>query len=418
MKNWITYLLVLVTYQTVGQSINTLANYDVDTLKAIGTFGEVQYNSRVITNQFARAFFNGEYLSNELKSNTINSLADANIMGLDMNYGLYSSFELNNFSRKKSSHYSIFIGLYDREHIDMNVPGDLFKLVFSGNKQFAGQHLNIGGFEYNEFHYQQFQLGFLKNNRQGEKIGFAVSYLNGQKYLSYSIPELNFFTSEIGDVINTSWDLRYTESDPTKKKFGSINGYGLSSQFFYQYDYGRDSSRTNYFRFEISDLGFINWNDKSYSIQSKDSINYSGYYISNIADIHDTVIRSITVDSLKNRYSYSKTEKVTTYLPANIHLSLQQYHSQKLASTVGLLYRTNANFNPYFYFEEKFQLISQISLSGRIAYGGYGKLALGLRSEIQLNGINITIGTNNLEAAFASKKVGAFSIYGGLQYRF
>ena len=61
--------VILAVNLALGQSAFTLQIYDSDSNKFVtGAYGEIQYNSSAITNQFARTFYQGEYLTKEIRN--------------------------------------------------------------------------------------------------------------------------------------------------------------------------------------------------------------------------------------------------------------------------------------------------------------------------------------------------------------
>ena len=402
----------------LGQTAFTLQIYDSDSNKFVtGAYGEIQYNSSAITNQFAKTFYQGEYLTKEIKEGSINKMGNFNQLGLDANYGAYSSIRLKSFMGRNPYRLNWFIGLYDRTHTDLSVPENLFRLVFEGNKQFAGESIDISGFDFKLFKYQQLQTGLYFDNGLGQKIAFSASYLNGSRYLSYSVPQLSFFTSDIGDQIAMDWDFTYQQTNLENERYLPSNGYGFSTDLMYQFSYNSVENSNNYMKIEINDLGFINWSSTSQSITSSDSLLYEGYHIKNIQEIHDSLIQEISVDSIIDSHTYLKTGKFTTYLPTRISLDIKQQHNEKLAINIGISYRINSNYSPLLFVEEQYNITKNIITSGRLSYGGYTKLSFGMNIRAQFNSIGLFAGTNNIEGLIASKYFGGFSAFGGLNIR-
>ncbi len=334
---------------------------------SVGSIAEIQYNSSSITNQFVNNFYQGNYITTEIKEATSSQLTSGNFLGADANYGLYSSLKLNSFLGRNPYQLNWFIGAYHREHFDANVPQNLFKLIFEGNKQFAGKTVDAGGLSLNFLQYQQLQTGLFYNNGLGQAFAISISYLNGNRHLSYHVNQLDLYTSEIGDELNLNWNLNYQRSNLDSNQFAYPNGYGFSTDLMYLFNYSSNENDNNYVKLEINDLGFINWSQKSTTISTVDSINYTGYHIPDIQNIQDSIL---SVDSLINQYSSAKNGAYTTYLPTQVSMSLRQQHNKKLAMHLGIRYRVNANYKPYLYVEEHYMLKENIELGGRISYGG------------------------------------------------
>ena len=414
----VNFALFVTPILVVGQSTFTLQSYDSDSNTVIsGGLGEVQYNSSAIANEFAKTFYEGGYLTNEIKQGSSSRMTDFNKLGLDVNYGVYTSLRLSKVLGRNPYRFNWFIGIYDRAHTDLSIPENLFKLVFEGNKQFAGQTIDLGGFSFNLYGYQQVQTGLFYDNGLGQKLAISASYLNGNKYISYAVPQLSFYTSEIGDEIAVNWELQYRQSNLENNGYTTSNGSGFSTDLMYQFSYDSSTEVENYFKIEINDLGFINWSENSTTITSSDSIFYDGYYIKDVQEISDSLIQNLRIDNGVESYSYLKSGKFTTYLPTRISINIYQQHNKKMAMNLGMSYRTNANYTPYLFFEEHFYATSNIDIAGRLSYGGYSKLSYGLNVRAKFKSIGLFLGTNNIEGLVAPKKFGGFSVFGGLNIR-
>ncbi|MBL4651846.1 MAG: hypothetical protein JKY53_03130 [Flavobacteriales bacterium] len=412
------FALLFAAPVVVAQSAYTLQAYDSDSSKiVVGVSGEIQYNSSAITNEFAKTFYQGDYLTNEIKQSSLGRMTNFNRLGLDVNYGVYTSLRLGKFLGRNPYRLNWFIGIYDRSHTNLSIPKSLFELIFEGNKQFAGQAIGIGGFNFNLYQYQQVQTGLLYDNGLGQVFAISASYLNGNKYISYDVPQLSFYTSEIGDEIAVDWELQYKQSDLENSGYATSNGSGFSTDLMYQFSYDSSTEIDNYFKIELNDLGFITWSSNSKTITSSDSISYNGYYIKDVQEISDSIIRNLSTDSIIDSYSYSNTGKFTTYLPARISINIYQQHSEKLAMNLGMSYRINANYTPYLFFEEHFYITSSIDIAGRLSYGGYSKLSYGINIRAKLKTIALFLGTNNIEGLMAPTNFGGFSVFGGLNIR-
>ena len=70
----------------------------------------------------------------------------------------------------RKSNISLVVGVENTEHIDAAFTSNLFKFIFDGNKQFAGEFAEIGGTNYNHYQYQKINIGFVNYKYFDDKL--------------------------------------------------------------------------------------------------------------------------------------------------------------------------------------------------------------------------------------------------------
>ena len=80
----------------------------------VGLVGDFELNSNAITAKFFSKFYNGGYISSDLKNQVLDRIKNQNRIGADLNYGAYVGIKLDSLCHKKD--VSLFFSLRDREH--------------------------------------------------------------------------------------------------------------------------------------------------------------------------------------------------------------------------------------------------------------------------------------------------------------
>jgi hypothetical protein len=228
-----------------------------------------------------------------------------------------------------NSFYSI--GLINRYHINSIFKEHLFELYFRGNKQFAGDEVDMGSFLYNQVFYQQlnFTFGHIFNRNEDE-YGWTIglSLLKGQKFYRISSEEAELFTETHGDYLELDADISIHQSDSAGTKVTDINGIGGSLDFsFYWKDYNN-----NTLTFTAKNLGAIQWNNKSVYVHADTAFRFDGIDFSDIFDLSDTIETKISLDSslVQPYLSIREKEKYLSAVPAYISLSYHHILNSKI----------------------------------------------------------------------------------------
>lgn len=420
-KRFLFLLPLLFAAKGYSQTGYSLSNYYLDSAKiAVGISGEFLINSTVLTNEFFGKFINGGYIDKELKDKISGKLLLSNRLGGDVNYGLFYAQRINRLFGKPFYRFNYFVSITNRQHFDVRFNENLFKLGFYGNKQFAGDTVDAGNFSLNMLGYQQFQLGFISDNGMGGKFGMGLSFLKGETQNSIEAAQLEIYTSDIGDVIDISTNARISRSDTATTGIEAFNGWGLSIDLMYEYNFNVFSNSDEgigMLRLEISDLGFIRWNEQSFNYTLDTSFHYEGLVIDNVFELHDSILTQ-TIDSITESYtSHQLKSGHTTVLPAIFRFTVIQQKGRHVF-TLGMMYRIAANYNPFVFLKETYRFNEVFSLGGKVSYGGYGKFGFGLEAGISFKKFRLLIGSNHLDGLILPKITSGYSGYVAFDKRF
>jgi hypothetical protein len=382
MRNLTLYLLTFAFLLPALSGNAQFQNYFNDSTQAFNKIeigGDYNLGAAALNAAFINTFYFKNHISEDLKSKAGADLKELNNFGGDLNYGItYTHFNKDSVGLWGLKNTGYFMALKNRQHVDGRFTKDLFNIVFNGNQDYRGKTADLSNFNLNELNYQQFEFGLIKNFTRNEKqftIGGGLSLLNGQKHVSVTIDKGSLYTQQDGEYIDLTTNLSMQQSDTSHQKFGASNGLGLSSHIYFSYL----TTKGGQLKFEMSDLGFIRWNQKSTQVNLDTSMHFEGVAVSNIFDFKDPAYSTVPSDTayIAKFLKHVKHEAYNSYLPALFQLSFNQTINQ-FTFLSGIKYRLKANFIPYVFMGIRYQLNNNFYASGILSYGAYSRFNLGL----------------------------------------
>lgn len=414
------FFLFLILYSTLFAkycfsqpefSFSSLSLFSGDSTKfSIGTFGDAFLNSPSLNNHFFHEFNKSGHISEDIKNEVSGSLDTKNRLGADINYGLF-------YHQKLNSSWQYSISISDRAHANAIFPGDLFDLSFYGNKKFEGDTAILDNTNINYLRYQQIQAGIIKSSEKGNRYGLAASFLKGEENYYLKLDRARLFTEKNGESIEADFSAEINLTDTADKGIDAFHGWGISSDLFAEFPLKLKEYRS-FFRAEVNDLGFIQWNNKSLSYKTDTSIHFEGAYISDIFQLNDSVLNAISPDTLsEDLRSSGITNNYSSYLPALMKLSWM-LEADKFLFSFGVAHRLNANYSPFCYLKTTCKFSPYFSAGSKISYGGYGKICFGAEISFLFKNFIFQAGSNTLEGLIFSKYSGGNSGFIALRKEF
>ena len=407
MNNILFFIVFFYSISAIAQTELSINHFTIDTGKfVLGTVNEFSMNSNGLNNKFIYQLSADGYITSEIKNHISSKLKANHQFGGDINTSIFFSQRLDSIFKAKRFNYFIQAG--SRTHFNGNFTKDLFNFTFFGNKKFAGKTANLSGSNFSLLQYQQLQLGIFSHQKNNSKIGSSISLLNGRNYLSWDINQLTIHTDELGEQIDVNAVITKHQSDTLNNTY---KGLGLSLAFYYEKELNLSHLNENFkgwFRFEVSDIGFINWNKNAITSSIDTVFEYKGFQIENLLKINDSIFNEL--DSIRDNSNFSKKESFQTILPANLNITFAQSY-KKHTLVVGAIHRIPANFNTYVYLQESYKLNDRYSIFGLIGYGGYGKTNIGIGGYLNYSTFKLKIGSNNIEGLIVRNYSAGTNIY-------
>lgn len=276
----------------------------------------------------------------------------------------------------------IFLDINERVDANVAIPGDLFRLAFQGNKQFAGNKIDLSTLRGDVKEYREFGLGFSKNFTNKLRLGIKGKLLFGTAAISIDNRALDItvnddythtlnadlmvnFSAPVNVYINADKNIDSLTFDDSR--FNSTKGiidYLLkSSNMGLGLDIGAEYSFTSKLKVSaaITDLGYIKWKRDLTNLRAESQFTFSGIDLLKVYNGTMTFdsLGTEFLDSLKNSLFLTDTKiPFTTNLPFGVTFG-GSYNLTKSIS-VGLLSYTRVIGK---------QLKEALTLSANINFG-------------------------------------------------
>ena len=340
-------------------------NFFVDSVQRLSFYTglDFSYGSNVMSNQFSNKFLFGGTIDRSLKDKTYKNLGDNNRLGGDLNYQITAEIPFDTVFRKTG--ISLIVGVEFNEHVDVTFDENLFRLIFDGNKQFAGQTTDISQTNYNYYKYQRLNFGFVKHKKydgKPAKEGVILSLIKGEEHQAAN-GSGSMTTEQYGRQIDLDLMYTYNSSDTANKGLKAFNGLGISTDIFSEF-YFKNGDK---FYLAIEDLGFVHWNKNSLEIMTDSSYSYKGVVIDDIFNINDSLIDKLSKDSILDIISTNREKAdYATALPSAVHLRYTKQLSTKVIGNLGVYHKILSSYFPLiyanvnYYFNPTFVVMSQL----------------------------------------------------------
>jgi hypothetical protein len=244
------------------------------------------------------------------------------------------------FSAGKDLYFSFDIN--DRVEENIALPGDILRLGFEGNEQFAGSKIDLSSLRANAMYYREASLGFSKNFTSNLRIGMRAKVLFG--IASAAIDNKSLWLTVNDDythIFNADLDANfsapvtfYLSGQNTIDSVGfdetrfegakNIINYLLETQNLgFGIDIGAEYRITDKLKVSaaVTDLGYIKWKKDISNLKAKSEFVFSGIDMLDVYNGTMTLdsLGEELLDSLKNSFYLSETKSAfTTYLPFGV----------------------------------------------------------------------------------------------------
>lgn len=406
-KRTVIYIvLLLVTVAARSQEFANRINIGLD----------YEIASSSISNNFTNAFLFSDRIDITQKQKMFSSLQQSNYMGADVNQ--YLNFNLVFDTLLSCQNIGITAGIYNNYHIDMTFTDDLMELFFSGNKSFEGKTAKLSGSSLNMMQYQIFQLGLVKQfktEHATHTIAVAPGYVNGNNYTNIKFNNASLYTAPDAEYINLNAAFEAVFSDTASLGKYSGKGKGISLNLHYDYI----CKNNNAFFIDISDLGFIQWNNNTLTSTKDTSIHFEGVAVDDILNIQENVFGNANTDSIKQDYIYSGTHgSVRVNLPARFEIGFSKKLKNNLSLFAGLKKRIFSNYKLQYSAGAKINFQKNASIALNLNHGGYSSTRMAddinLGFEIEktfYKKLRLILGSNSLNGFVFGNSVTSQGIY-------
>ncbi len=370
---------------------------------SVNISSDYYFASDAITNEFALAYYQNEFIDNLKKDNVTENLSSLNRFGTEFQAQLKYASQNRTVFGLANSFFSV--SLNNRYHINSKFSYDAFQMYFRGNAAYRNKSADLGDFIYNQVYYQQVNFTFGHKFRRGEnKFGFAagLNYNNGQKLYEIKAERATIFTDDQGKYLDLDADIEIHQSDSSADALSSFNGAGCSADLYWYWT----NRKNNTLKISATNFGFINWNDQTAFIKADTSFRFNGVDVSDLFLLSDSVKETISLDSsLVEPYLSVREKKSYFYLlPANVNISYQYMlpHGINLEGSLEYLFFAGSTLRESLAIT--YEINGKTNVSLKTSYGGYAGFNAGLAfSSFFLKRWRITVQSDYLSSMINPK---------------
>jgi hypothetical protein len=353
-------------------------------------FYQMHNNSDQITNEFAQAVYNSEYLSYEFKTKLLSKLNGSSYVNR------HSLGEIGSWIRQDKLSY--YLGLDFQQILDGRIDEDITKLLLMGNAPYAGEQLDFKETDYLNVYFNRIKLGLSKTLEHASSqhtFTGILAFTVGQNYHYTELKSGFLYTQEDGEYVELNIAAQTQMSDTVWGDLLTFAGYGAGIDFDYSF-----LKKQNYFlSIGVKNLGFINWSKAPFQSVADTNIQFSGIDDDSENKIPDdfseSTLRNLIFKNV-DRSSFSKM------LPYNLHLSAGKFFLQSsLYLGINAYYYPQLHLNYRAEFFLSWNISEALVISPLLAYNSFQKFNLGLSAETTLwKKLSLRVGSSYLNTAF------------------
>lgn len=326
------FLYILIFLLLVKVSFGQIGNNNPYFPKEIGSsdwkyqisaFAQQDANSNTFTNEFFNEVNKSGYISSDLIDKQIENMSGKILSGQITSIGLNALINSKKLAGKR-----YFIVGYEHQHfLDSYLDEDLVKLLLKGNKQFAGESIQIPASRYYNNYFNQLKggVGFrMENGEAVQHFAFTLGFATGQNYDFVEVKNSSIYTHPDGDYLDIAVNANTKVSDTVWAEVYQVNGLGLSTNLEYSF------SKSNNFHFDVNlkNLGFINWNGNTFMGSVDTTIRFEGVNMDTTSSQGD-LPEDYSYNSLRNMiFKNPESGSFTDVLPMSFRLSGGKYFSE------------------------------------------------------------------------------------------
>jgi hypothetical protein len=385
----------------------------LDSAHRFQNIGSYSYRlaSTALTNRLYRDYLYTPFIEDEVKNTVLPKLKDNNY------FGGYSDLNLTFIYPESRIHGSAYIRLKSRTQLGCNFRPDVYRVLFYGNKAYAGQTAVGDGSNYLNMNYKEFSAGAIFDSKKKNKAGRSTLYGGGiglafgGKILELRGENASIFTSSTGDSLFIRAKATAAYSDRSVRNPTITNGLGITANLFLQLPVGATGTLSA----AADNIGYISYaKNDNVKFSADESFSYTGYKADS-ASISSLSNAGFILDSLKGRVdSMQSHQGFKRMLPAQLQLCYRYAPaSGKWAIEAGGEYVLFAYSRPEIYAAASWSIAKPVSLSGGAHLGGYGTYGILANVKISVaKHVQAFIGTEDVEAIFSRDKTtsqGAFA---------
>ena len=304
--------------------ITLLANYtliaqqsSIDFRLDLGAFNS-SINTQLIND-------NNKYLNEDDKASILSAFSQSNYIFVETD---------NSFRYEHSKGWSI--GVAQRTSFNVTYPIDIIRLGLYGNTPFVGEQLSFTPFELDLFFYTDINIKYKWN----DNLSTRASYLLGHQFADIMVNKASLNIGELGESIEYDLSIEANMSDTVFNNPFAINGHGVAVAICYE-----DKIKEMTYQISLSDIGFIQWKEDSYSLNVEDEFTFDGIYVDNILSFTDSIITN-QIDRLEDKFKNSSKGAYRQNLPVRLNVNLSINTNSNVIEKIEAKLENRLNYYP------------------------------------------------------------------------
>lgn len=274
-------------------------------------------------------------------------------------------------------------------HGGVSFSKSLFETVFLGNKQFAGNTVDLGPLAAQVQAWQKLGLGIFNKHTLS---GITVSLVEGQSFHSVIFTEADLYTSSIGDSLSFKYKGEYMRSDINRSGWANGSGTGVAIDLDYNLPL---TDHRGVISIAMRDIGFVYWKDQSEILKFDTTTVWTGLEVD---DVFALATDSLEFPALSDTLSRSvERGGFFASLPASVHVRMIRFINEKDFYEAGLSIWPSRAAIPQIYAGLSHFIGEHFVFSERLSFGGFGRFGIGAEMQWMPRGTwLIRCGSSNL----------------------
>ena len=226
--------------------------------KRIELLGNYSLNSTALNSAFISSIYQGKFIDTDLKNSVKNHLGAYNLFGADISSNAF-------YFQRISPKFSFYAGVGYNIDLGAQFTGDLYNVIFYGNKDYAGKTADLSGTQVKFMQSQSIHFGLSKTwsdtNKTVKRMDYGISFVKGQTLYDIYVAKGSLFTEQKGEYLDITMEGNMFISDTNNTSIDAFNGLGGGLNFMYVEEQKNDYRLL----LEVKNAGFIIWNHNTVS---------------------------------------------------------------------------------------------------------------------------------------------------------
>jgi hypothetical protein len=348
-------------------------------------------NGLIGSNSMDIAFLKRNFYGGHISKSSIDKIADDASVINRAGFLANGSLDFYSFSDSMlgKSYLGLRIGVSTNYHASLSYSRNLFKTIYQGNAQFAGNKTQLAPLAATNQAWQKFSVGMFNKSTL---TSVSLALVAGQRYNSLLVHDASMYTSTMGDTLSLSYVGDYIQSDTLKRGWANGSGLGLCLDADYNLPL---ADHQGVISIALRDFGFVAWNKQTEHYNFDSLTTWTGVEVNSVFDLNTD---SLNLPNMRDSLKYNVTNKTfVAPLPLSLHVRFSKFFTATDYYEIGVSIWPNRAAIPLVYAGMNHFIGKHFIFSEKISYGGYGTWGIGAEMQYMPCGSWLfKLGTNHL----------------------